>query len=181
MTTPGVPLLHGGFLTSIAILAAAAGWILWLRGAPKRGSPGPTVPEVIPVVLATGGVLLLAATSLEIARSATVVTGDATARNAAVSIWWGLFAVALLVVGFFRKWAMLRRAGLALLTVATVKAVVIDMAAVPPIWRVASFIALGLLMLGVAAVYLRISAMLEERPPTRSGAEDEGADLRGAD
>jgi uncharacterized membrane protein len=175
MTTPGIPLLHGGFWSAMALLGAAAGWIVWLRGAPKRGSPGPTVPDVIPAVLATGGGLLLASTSLEIARSATVVTGDATARNAAVSIWWGLFAVALLVVGFYRQWAILRRAGLALLTVATVKAVVIDMAEVPPMWRVASFIALGLLMLGVAAVYLRISAMLEERPH-RGSTEVDGAE-----
>jgi uncharacterized membrane protein len=51
-----------------------------------------------------------------------------------------------------------RHVGLALLAIATAKAVAIDLAAVPPMWRVVSFIALGLLMLGVAVVYLRLTA-----------------------
>lgn len=164
VSTPGLPLLHGGFLSSLLALAVTIAATIWLRKAPRFASPGPTLSDFFPVVLAAAGLLLFASTSYEVARSATVVSGDNTARNAAVSIWWGLFATALLILGFNRRIATIRHAGLLLLAVATLKAVIIDMAAVPQIWRIASFIALGLLMLGVAAVYLRVSARFAPAP-----------------
>ena len=59
-------------------------------------------------------------------------------------------------------------AGLGLLGVATVKAVVVDLADVPPIWRVASVLCLGLLMLGVAVVYAKASDTFLERGGPKS-------------
>jgi uncharacterized membrane protein len=158
MQDPGLPLVHGGFGTALLLIGAGAGWVAWLNAVPRWRSPGPTSVMLLWRVLAGAAVLLFVATTLEVARSATVLTGDETARNAAVSIWWGLFATALLGLGFAGRLPRVRHVGLALLATATAKAVAIDLAAVPPMWRVVSFIALGLLMLGVAVVYLRLTA-----------------------
>jgi len=103
------------------------------------------------------GVMTLAATTLDVARIAEVVTQGLTVRCAAVSIWWGVFALGLLGLGAQRKSVALRGCGLALMSVATLKAVFFDLVAVPAGWRVASFLLLGLLLLGVATAYARSS------------------------
>ncbi|MBC7773449.1 MAG: DUF2339 domain-containing protein [Pyrinomonadaceae bacterium] len=120
------------------------------------------------------GVLTWAATSFEIARLAKVATSDATVQSAAVSIWWGAVAAVLLFFGFRNKMRLPRYVGLGLLGVATVKAVVVDLADVPPIWRVVSVLGLGLLMLAVAVVYAKVSDGLlgaDERTDAKTGPE----------
>jgi uncharacterized membrane protein len=97
----------------------------------------------------------LVATSLEAARTAGLLLQDQTANRGALSIWWGIFGIALLATGALKKNSPARYAGLALLTVATLKAVLWDLAAVGDAVRVASFVVLGLLLLGVSAGYLR--------------------------
>jgi len=118
--------------------------------------------------LVSAVVLMLTATSFEIARLANAWTSDPTVQSAAVSIWWGVVAAVLLFIGFRYKFRVPRSAGLGLLGVATVKAVVVDLADVPPIWRVASVLCLGLLMLGVAVVYAKASDTFLERGGPKS-------------
>jgi uncharacterized membrane protein len=72
----------------------------------------------------------------------------------------------LLVAGFVRRWLWVRRVGLLLLAVAGFKAIIIDMAGVPLIGRVATFVAIGLLMLVVAAVYARLERSISPAPAT---------------
>ncbi len=103
-------------------------------------------------------VLSLVATSFDVARLAEVMTDDETARRAAVSIWWGLYGLGLLALGGWRRLALARHTGLALLSVATLKAVFFDLAAVAPGWRAASFLLLGVLLLIVATAYARSAA-----------------------
>ncbi len=110
------------------------------------------------------------ATTSEAARIAAPWSADATARHTAGSIWWGLFGVAMIVAGFARRIPAIRHTGLALLGIATGKALLIDLAAVGMEGRVASFIGLGLLMLGVAVLYARIAARLGEPVPHRGTA-----------
>lgn len=113
-------------------------------------------PSPWPALLAIAGGVAFAASSIEIARSAALLADDETARRAALSIWWGLWGVALVVGGFWRRAAPARYVGLGLMALAAVKAVVVDLAGVPPLWRVASFVGLGVLMLGVAVLYGRV-------------------------
>jgi uncharacterized membrane protein len=124
------------------------------------------------------GLVALGATTAEVARGAAVLADDQTAQRAAVSIWWGLWGVGLVAGGFARRCAPVRHAGLALLGLAAVKAVVLDLAGVPPLWRVASFVGLGGLMLGVALLYGRIGR--EHRPGGKSAvvSEDSGDGAR---
>ncbi|MCA9292377.1 MAG: DUF2339 domain-containing protein [Phycisphaerales bacterium] len=129
---------------------------------------------VAAIAFCFAGLLALASTSLEVARVAEVMTDEQTSRRAAVSIWWGLCAVALLVTGFWRRWAPVRHVGLGLLALATAKAVVFDLQGVDQAWRVGSFLSLGLLMLGVGLAYARLSARiaLSGRSPTGDPREE---------
>ena len=111
--------------------------------------------------------VLLTATSLETARYAAEFLTDPTARRAVVSLWWGIFAVSLLVAGARWRAPSVRYGGLALLLTATTKAVAFDLDQVAPAWRVASFLLLGLLLLGVATAYARAAsrARVSPEPP----------------
>lgn len=102
-------------------------------------------------------ILLLTASSLEVARVARSIAADATVRGAAVSVWWGALAIGLLVLGFHRRNALCRRIGLGLLAAATLKALFLDTASVSGGWRAVSLVGLGLLMLGVGVAYSRLS------------------------
>lgn len=150
------PGLYPALWLGLLVAAAQVLLVLWASLAPRTlvartlGSAG--------LIAATA--LVLGVTTLEVARSAALLMPDATAERAAVSLWWGLFAFALLGVGFWKRSAAARRSGLALLAVATLKAVVFDLADVSQGGRVVSFIVLGLLMLAVAVVYGKLSALL---------------------
>lgn len=104
--------------------------------------------------------IVLLSTSLEIARTAGLLAIDQTSRGAAVSVWWGVFAIGLLAIGFRRHHAHTRRAGLALLALGVAKALLFDLASVSPGWRSVSVVVLGLFMVGVGVIYAQISRRL---------------------
>lgn len=110
----------------------------------------------------------LAATSLEVARTAGLLAIDPTSRGAAVSVWWGVYAIGLLCVGFRGADAHTRRAGLGLLALGVAKALIFDLASVSPGWLSVSVVVLGLFMVGVGVVYAQISRRLAADRPEPS-------------
>jgi uncharacterized membrane protein len=80
----------------------------------------------------------------------------------ALSIVWGLYAVALLAVGFWRLIKPLRLAGLALLAITAVKLVLLDMAQVQLIYRIISFAVLGLMMFIASYLYHKLEKRVSE-------------------
>ncbi len=115
--------------------------------------------------------IVLVSTSLEVARTAGLLAVDPASRGAAVSVWWGVFAIGLLVIGFRRMDAHTRRAGLALLALGVAKALIFDLASVSPGWRSVSVVVLGLFMVGVGVVYAQISRRLAAAGPEPSTME----------
>jgi uncharacterized membrane protein len=88
---------------------------------------------------------------------------DATATEGAdqtpqvlLSSFWGLTGLAALIYGLVRDDKRVRLGGLALLGLAVVKVVVYDLSTLEEIYRVLSFIALGLLLLAGAFAYQRM-------------------------
>ncbi|MEM7628465.1 MAG: DUF2339 domain-containing protein [Planctomycetota bacterium] len=163
-------LLHPGLLSALVIAGVllAIAWLMRsdvLAGARKLGM----------VLAAISVVLVFAATSFEAARAGEVLLTDPSAQRGAVSIWWGVFAVGLLVAGVARRAGWLRWTGLGLLLVATGKAVVLDLAGANPLVRVASFIVLGLIMLAVALGYARASAGRRGADGSEPGAPADGS------
>lgn len=150
--------IHPGVVSSLVGAGVLAALSIGVR---RRGgglSPWAWIP------LTLGVLLVFASSSLELSRHVVAWTDDTAARAGAVSIWWGLFAIALLLWGGLGRVPGIRWSGLGLLGVATGKALIYDLADVDPAWRVASFLALGLLLLGVGAGYLRRIGRAQAEP-----------------
>ena len=152
------PLLSQALWLGLMLASAFAAAAWWTR---RKTNASENDRLAAAVGLTCAAVVTLVASTSEVARVAASTFRDDTARHAAVSIWWGLFGVALIVAGFGRRVTAARHCGLALLGVAAMKAVLFDLSSVRAEARVASFIGLGLLMIGVAVLYAKVSARME--------------------
>ena len=72
-----------------------------------------------------------------------------------ISVAWALYAAALVVLGFRRRQADLRWAGLGVFAVTLVKVFLVDMAGLSAVYRIGSFLVLGVLLLGASFLYQR--------------------------
>lgn len=90
----------------------------------------------------------------------------------ALSGFWGTLGFAAIVVGLARRRRALRLGGLGLLALAVGKVFFVDLANLESIWRVGSFLAVGLLLLAGAFAYQRVRHLEAEngREPRRRGA-----------
>ncbi len=73
----------------------------------------------------------------------------------AYSIVWLVYAVILLVLGIALSRSLLRYASLAVLIVTVLKVFLIDMAGLTGLYRVGSFLGLGLSLIGIGYIYQR--------------------------
>ena len=89
----------------------------------------------------------------------------ATAKQVALSVLWATVGLAAVIVGFARKSAPLRYAALGLLGVTLAKVLLFDLAGIKPVYRVLSFLAVGIMLLSVSFVYHR-QAQNESTTPT---------------
>jgi hypothetical protein len=114
-------------------------------------------PVVRSGVIWSSAVLGLLASSVGVSAIVEAIFAMRTSTRGAVSVWWAIVAVAALAAGF--RWAKptVRYAGLALLGIAGAKVVIYDLSEVSPVWRIATFLVVGLIMMGVAFVYGALS------------------------
>ncbi len=98
-----------------------------------------------------------------------------SAENYAYSVGWILYGVALLVAGILRGGAALRWASLAVLVLAMGKVFLLDAAVLTGLYRVASFLGLGISLMAIGYVYQRVifrrgagPILPVTPPPTRS-------------
>jgi hypothetical protein len=126
--------------------------------APHATAPGALDPRALSRVLIAGvGIIGLWLGSIEVDR---IFDNDPMVRQAALSVWWALYAVGLVVLGFAQRLALVRYAGLALLSLAAVKVLIVDLASLDQLPRVLSFAAAGLLLIMTSVVYARLSPRL---------------------
>ncbi|MDP9195973.1 MAG: DUF2339 domain-containing protein [Pseudomonadota bacterium] len=78
------------------------------------------------------------------------------AQSWTLSAVWMVSALAVLGVGIVRHHRLLRQGGLALALVTVLKVFLLDMAELDGLWRVASFLGLGLCLLGIGYAYQRL-------------------------
>ena len=83
----------------------------------------------------------------------------------AYSLAWLLYSGALLALGIVRQVPVLRYASLAVLLVTVAKVFLLDLSDLTGLWRVASFVGLGLTLVGIGYLYQRFVF-----PPRRAGA-----------
>lgn len=154
------PLLHPGLWLAFALAFSVLG--LW------RVNKGALADQAFRALVIAGWgctVIIWVATSREVERLAQMLPIEHTARGAAVSLWWGVFAIGLLIAGFVRHLPPVRWVGLGLLGLATLKALVFDLARVPTGWRGVSIFLLGLLLVGVGLAYVQIAKRMEASAP----------------
>ncbi|MCH8152194.1 MAG: DUF2339 domain-containing protein [Planctomycetes bacterium] len=84
----------------------------------------------------------------------------AMARQTWLSIYCGLYAIALMAVGFAKRQAACRYAGLALLTITVAKVLTVDMAEVRYVYRVLSLLGVGLLLVATSIGYAKLAPRL---------------------
>ena len=78
-----------------------------------------------------------------------------------LSLLWSLYAIAALFIGFWQRIRVLRLAALGLFGLTVLKVVLGDMAQVEEVYRIVSFIGLGLLMIGASYLYHRVEKKLQ--------------------
>lgn len=92
------------------------------------------------------------------------LVGSASAKWVArmsVTMLWGVYATALLAVGFWQRVRPLRLAALALFGVTALKLIVVDMGGVQQIYRILGFVVVGVLMIAASYLYHRLETMLQ--------------------
>ncbi len=152
----GVAFANLRFVLPVAACALAA-TLAWLGH--RRGGDDATWAPLVGVGAAIGLWLLISHEAWAHAR--TGVDDDARARwlgHAALSCAWSVMAATTLVVGFARRHAAARVAGLALFGLAAAKMLLVDLARVQQGYRVLSLVVLGVLLLGASWLYHRRGA-----------------------
>jgi uncharacterized membrane protein len=153
-------LLNGGVLAVLALTVALA----------VRGYLSPRDREARWATLAAGvaGVYLLSIATVDAfqAQLSGMTPYEELQKQAqvALSVLWALIGVATLTWGLARSRPDARISGLALLAVVTVKVFVVDLAALDVAYRVLSFVALGILLLGAAYLYRRLEGRALAKP-----------------
>lgn len=87
-----------------------------------------------------------------------------------ISIVWASYASALIFAGFLRERAALRWLGLVVFAVTVGKVFLVDMADLGKVYRIASFLVLGVLLVGASFLYQRARKVTS--PPTDGRPEE---------
>jgi uncharacterized membrane protein len=173
-----------GYVGSVAFLGLAAGHSLIFEAPPKALAYGldSVASATVALALVVGGTVLVRSLLVDevrenengalslIAAGFAVYLGSVLVvelagghpgsveqhAQLALSAFWAALGFGSLVAGLVRELRPLRLAGLALLGLAVGKVFIVDLAALESIWRVASFLALGLLLLAGAFAYQRM-------------------------
>jgi len=141
---PPSALVEGVGSISAAALALGASAVVALRGAQL-------LPRWRPALAATGLLTLL-----YLASAAVVTVAGQDLGQLLLSALWATAGLAGLIVGLVRDERTLRLASLALLGTTIGKVFLYDLAALESLYRVGSFIALGLLLLLAAGLWQRM-------------------------
>jgi Predicted membrane protein (DUF2339) len=155
-----VELVNPQFLLRLAACAAIAlAASLWrpLADRPAFGPASRILAAAAPVMLWVTLSYAWWAHQQQLARAA---EGEVARRlrwlqQVGLSVLWTVYAAAALAVGFLRALPTVRYAALGLLGITIVKVFLIDLSALDAIYRILSFVVLGVVLLAIAYVYQR--------------------------
>ncbi len=152
-------ILNSRFLGGLALSALLFGYIFLRNKQPPSSPESKTEHFLHTFLLLLGIILFIWTTSYEINLyfniSETAFDDPLLAEEMALSLWWGLCAVALLVIGIMKARISVRYFAIILLVITTTKVFVIDMKGVEAVYRILSFIGLGALLLFGSLLYYR--------------------------
>jgi len=90
-------------------------------------------------------------------------------ESGAVSIWWSLFAIALIAFGMWKSQRWVRAAGLLLFVVVTYKVFFSDLSELSAVYRIVAFVILGLVIISGSVLYLRFRTGTGHDPNNSGG------------
>jgi uncharacterized membrane protein len=166
---PHAPLSYVRMLVfAFVFVALLVMLVLGRRGAPLSDT-GKTVLRVLEVGLNAYGVWALSLVIWQAfsgpPASAAVTWG--AAQQLGISLAWTIYAVALIAVGVWRDSALIRWQALALFALVIFKAFFFDLSLLAVGYRIASFLVLGLMLLGASFLYQRrLFRRQPEEPPS---------------
>ncbi len=91
------------------------------------------------------------------------------AMHVAISCYWSFAAISMLIIGFARNISVTRYAGIGLFTMTIGKVFLVDMSRLDMVYRVISFMVVGLLLILASFLYQRLRAETTASSPTTSG------------
>jgi uncharacterized membrane protein len=113
-------------------------------------------------IVAAATAVYLVSVGIVDAAGATRATGATQTSQLSLSAFWSATGLAAIVAGLLRDQRQVRLGGLALLGIAVVKVFLFDLRTLGSIYRVGSFIALGLLLIAGAFAYQRVQREVHE-------------------
>ncbi len=164
-----LPRFHGGAVATLPVLnlqclvgcGLAAAAMFATRGIRNDGNAHEIVRDIPALSVGLAILIGLIAGSLEIDRyviwCGANFESPAVVRLMGLSIYWGLFSLALIGFGFSRGRPMFRHFGLGLLGLTLAKVMLIDLASAQTIYRVLSLLALGLVLIVTSIAYSRLA------------------------
>ncbi len=161
-------LFNARFATFAVVVACYTSACVFASGARDRLTESESIPFAALAVAANGFALL--ALSLEVwdalGWTQTLNLERGLAQSLGLSILWTCYATGLIVVGLARKSALLRWQALALFGVVLAKVFLFDLSFLERLYRILSFLVLGLLLLLVSFLYQR--KLAEQKQETKS-------------
>lgn len=135
-------------LTFLIIAAVIAFQLKWRAAMANRG-----LHKIEQYTYASALILLLLEmTSVEVWTNTALFP---SMQQLALSLAWLSFAVILLAIGIHRKWKKVRLASLALMGITIGKIFLLDLSFLDTIYRIVSFIVLGIILLATSYIYQR--------------------------
>ncbi len=148
-----LPFLQGAALAATLLVLA---WRVKASAADLGGSErGLATPLLVTAVL-----LFFVKVSLEVLAYFKLGSVGPTANlvlksQLTLSVVWGLYAGAVIAIGFARHFKPVRVLGMSLLGLTVLKVFLVDMQSLARGYRIAAFVALGVLLLAVSLLYQR--------------------------
>lgn len=153
------PILNEYAIPALVVVACVLAPAMWAWRDSRRLSPG---ENVLVVLAGIGGALLLGGVvswDLYSWFALRVSThGDpngAWAGQVAVSTWWGVYALAMLMLGLIAERPAARWLALALFALTVAKVFFVDLANVDDFYRILALVALAVILAGAAWAYQR--------------------------
>jgi len=176
---PGQWLFINGRFGVILLVLAAVFCYSWVIRQKLTAKNSRAISHAAPYfVFGIAGMLILM--SIEVySHSINAISDETIARRTgqmAITLVWSVYAISLLFVGFWRRWRAVRLSGLALFGMAAVKIAAVDLMHLKDIYRIITFMVLGLLMLGASYLYHKLEKRLvnpQSDPPPIEDEKDE--------
>ena len=153
-------------LLLVAYLMPALGYGLLLRLSAGRRPPVYRAALAISGLLMLLGWITLSVRQLYQGTHLALWQGMSQAENYSYSVAWLLFGIGLLTLGLLRQSRPLRLASAGFVLLAVLKAFLYDMSTLEGIFRAASFMGLGAVLIGIGILYQRLILRIEPTSET---------------